>query len=741
MKNRKSLKVRIIILFFALIVLTIILGGISYVISFVFDEDFIKFDITKLVLDENQKTVILDKDQNPIKVINKNNINPIKIQELNQYTINAFLAVEDKRFYQHKGIDLKRIIGALINNIKHKTIKEGASTITQQLAKNAFLSNTKTLKRKINEIILAKKIEKNFTKDEILEMYLNTVYFGNGAYGLQNASNLFFGVDANELSVAQSAGLAGLLKAPNNYSPIYHFDKFAERKNLILNLMYKSKMLDDTSYNFALSEEIEILEDDSFLLNRIYFDGVIKEGCEILSINAEELLSKKYVIKTYLDPDVQNALLFALAQDKTKTVKNSDCDKCAIVLDNQTKGIKGFCGKSFGNLLNRTINPGSTIKPLAVYAPALDIGAIAPATPVLDKKTRFSSDFLPSNYKDIYYGWTSIRNSVEKSLNIPAIKTANVIGLKKCANYLNKNGFDLADENLNLTLALGNIDGGCTFEQLVNGYSTLGDKGQYAKCGFIKEISYNGKIVYSHSPVKEKVFSEESAFLMTDMLKGVVKKGTAKNLNCFNFDIAGKTGTAGNKNGNNFDATFCGYTKNDAFLFWVGSPDYYNELPSSVTGGNQPVIMAKNYFDFYINSVNHIPENFDIPLKIKKVKLDKASLENYQKICLADKNMKKSNVIEDYFNSDFLPKEKVISIKSYEKKLELTIEKSIDGIKIKSNIENTAFYLEKSNNKKYIGFGKEINLKISKNYKMLKILGKAYSDGKLLESSKNFFIG
>lgn len=740
MKKKKLPRIRIIILFFVLLTITIVLGIALCLINVVLDEDYVKFDKTKLLSNENQKVTIFDCNDNPIETTLKNNVNPIDIEKINQYTINAFLAVEDKRFYEHKGIDFKRIIGALIKNIKYGTIKEGASTITQQLAKNSFLSNTKSIKRKINEIILATKIENNFTKNEILEMYLNTVYFGNGAYGLQNASRVFFSIDAKDLSVAQSAGLAGLLKAPNNYSPIHRFNKFEERKNLVLKLMYENKMLNYDVYNIAINEEINIADNGSLLLNNNYIDAVIKESCNILNISTEKLISNNYVIKTYFDNSVQNALVYAINKDETKTVKNTDCDKCAIVLDNQTKGIKGFYGKSFGNLLNRTINPGSTIKPLAVYAPALEVGAISPITPVLDKKTKFSSDYEPTNYKNIYYGWTSIRNSVEKSLNIPAIKTANVIGLEKCANYLNKNGFNLNTDNLNLTLALGNIDGGCTFEQLVNAYSTLADKGQYGKCSFVKEITFNGRILYRHSPIKQQVFSEETSFLMSDMLKGVIKRGTAKNLNCFDFDIAGKTGTSGNKNGNNYDATFCGYTKNDTFLFWVGSPDYISELPPSVTGGNQPVLMAKNYFKTFLDSVNYIPKNFEVPLKVKKFKIDKLSLEGSQQVRIADKDMKKSNIIEEYFNCDFAPREKASLNKKREKELNLIIEKCEKGIKIKSNVENTAFYLLKSNNKKYIGFGKELTLKISNKAKIITVIAKAYVDGNLIECSKNFYI-
>ena len=720
--------------FLIFLILLAVLFGCGCFLFIFSNDDFVEFDKEKLLREEKSKLVVLDKDGN---ILDENkSMSFVDVDTLSKETIYAFLATEDKRFYEHKGIDVKRIIGAFLKNIKSGKIKEGASTITQQLAKNIFLSSEKTVNRKLNEIILAKNIEKNFSKNEILKIYLDTVYFGSGAYGLQNASKTFFGVDANKLTLAQSAGLAGVLKAPTTYSPIYNFDKFEKRKNLILKIMHKDGIIDEKSYLDAVNEEI-IVKEKVIDYSQDYFDMVLAQACDVLKVNKKLLISKDYIIKTYFDDDVQASLKYSIAQNNTLTENNHVTNKCGVIMDNFTKGIKGFYGASKSELWNKRINPGSVFKPIAVFAPALEKGVISPITPVLDEKVEFGN-FKPSNYKNIYYGWTSIRNSIKNSLNIPAIKVLNAMGVDSSIQYLNKNGIDLSAKDKNLTLALGNIDGGCGIFQLLNSYSTFGGGGNFGEFSFIKEIIYNNKVIYKHSTFREKVFSEETVFLISDMLKDVVESGTGKVLKNLKFDLAGKTGTFGVKNSGNFDVAFCGYTKDVTCLFWVGASDYNDLLPNHITGGGPPAIMAKDFFSKYQELVNYNPGKFIIPKGIKEFKIDKNMLEREQKISVA--NNDSNEYVSEYFNI-LNPPTKSHSIFDDNKKLIFDVVRINKSIKLKSNIKDTAFYIVKQKGEKLLGIGNEITINNTKGTnKVITIVARVYYGGKIFCERKNIYL-
>lgn len=737
MKKNVRLVGKILIIIILVSLLLVVLSGCVLVFWVVNDKDYVRFDEKKLENNCSYNVSVLDFNGNPLSTAIDNEKKIVSIDDLPKETIQAFLTIEDRRFFQHKGVDIRRIIGALIKNIKSGSFKEGASTITQQLAKNVFLSSKKSIKRKINEIVLAKKIEKKFSKKEILKAYLNTVYFGFGAYGIESASMAFFGVSASNLSLAQSAGLAGLLKAPNNYSPVYNFDKFVERKNLVLSLMLKEGIINETTYLMALNEKLNIVENKLKSYDQDYYDMVLMQACEILQKDKKDIISTKYRIETYFEPKVQESLVLSVSSQDVKTENGSDCDRCGIIIDNKKKGVKGFYGISHNcNLWNKKISPGSTIKPLGIYAPALNVGVISPITPVLDEQIDFGGGFKPSNYQDKYYGWTNIRKSVNLSLNIPAIKTLNVLGIDNSLNYLRNNGISLSDHDKNLTIALGNIDGGCRLLELVNAYSTLGNNGVYGECSLIKSIKLNGEVLYEHLFNPVSVFREESSFLMTDMLRGVVNTGTAKNLRGINFEVAGKTGTNGIKNGANIDAVFCCYTSEDSCLFWVGAPDFMNLLPSSVTGGSAPVNMAKNFFLDYQKSTKYNPSNFVVPKNVKKLKVNKDMLEKEQKIYLANKNTQ--NTVIDYFDIAYLPTK--IPSESIKKKLVFEIVKLDDKIKLKSNFKDTSYYFVKSKGEKFLGVGEELIIDPKVKNKVITIVARVYFDGKIHTQIKNVYL-
>jgi len=342
----------------------------------------------------------------------------ININQLPSYTINAFVAIEDKRFYKHNGYDIKRIAKSALVNIKDNNKTQGASTITQQLVKNTLLSNEKTYKRKLKEVMLSMKVEKNFTKDEIMNMYLNTIYFGSSAYGIENASQIYFNKSATDLTLNESAILAGLIKSPNNYSPKYNLENCFKRKNLVLTLMYQQGYINKAEYEKALIEKVDCTEISNSYDNSFYQQALI-EACNILNISEKELIRNNYTIITHMDYDLQSKLNQILSNE------NIDADKLSIVV-NPKGEVLAYLGISDFNLTDMKRSPASSLKPLAVYLPAIQHNIVDCSTPILDEETMFG-DYKPRNTSDKYYGWTTVADSLAKSLNIPTVKLVIIV--------------------------------------------------------------------------------------------------------------------------------------------------------------------------------------------------------------------------------------------------------------------------------------------------------------------------
>ena len=648
MKRQKTAAWRIVIVIFAgLIALCVLASGI-FMIACVTDKDFVKFDAAKM--NENRKKAVFKDSQGQSMELDAGKQGRyVSVSELNDYTLNAFVSTEDKRFYRHHGLDLKRIGSALIKNIFSGSYKEGASTITQQLVKNTFLTNKKTLKRKVNEMFLTLKVEQEYSKKEILEMYLNTIYFGANAYGIETASKTYFGKSASELTLAESAGLAGMLKAPNNYSPVYNPDKYISRRNLVLNLMRENGFIDDNLCEAAKEEKIDLSAVDTrAATEKSYLDAALIEACLILNSKQEQMLNKPYIVKTFYDGGLQAALKSSMNKD-VKTLSGDSASRCAYVVNNITGGVSSYIGYSKYNIYNIKRQVGSAIKPLAVYCPALDLKAITPATPVLDEKTDFDG-YSPNNFNDKYYGWTTMRRAVADSMNTAAVKVLNSIGVSASINYLNKNGIKTSEQDRNLSIALGSFYNGVSLQELLAGYLTLANSGVYKSVGFVDEISLNGKVLYKKNTENgARVFRTESAYLMTDMLKTVADSGTAKVLSDIGFDVAGKTGTAGVKSGNT-DALFCGYDTRNTYLFWLGA-ESSDPLGSEITG-NASARMAKNFLE---SAYTTLPSNFARPADIVEKKLDKKTFSEKHALAVAGVDCKQNEAFTELFEIDNCP--------------------------------------------------------------------------------------
>ena len=564
------------------------------------------------------------------------NKNPIKLNELNNYTVNAFIAVEDKRFYSHKGIDYKRILKALYNNVKSLSFKEGASTISQQLIKNTHLSSEKTIKRKFNEIYLTKLLEKKYTKNQILELYLNTIYFGGSAYGIENASKLYFNKSAKNLSISESATLAGIIKSPSNYSPLLNYDNSLKRRNLVLNLMNKQGFISNLQLQKSYNEKINLQTDKNANYLKPYLNEVDKELSSLINLNPYDNNS---VIKvyTYLNTKVQKQI-FSIEID-------GNFNRQQLIKNNKTSGIIAY----FGENSNLKRSPASCIKPWYVYAPIINDKRLTESDVIIDEPINFNG-YSPKNFNDKYYGAVTVKTALSKSLNTTAVKILNSYGVKNANNYAKLLGVDITEENLGS--ALGSISSGVSIKQLTDCYSLFANEGYYQKCSFINKITLNDKTVYANKNAKTKVFSEETAYIISDMLKETVESGTAKKLKNDNYTVYAKTGTNGNANGNLDAYTVC-YTKNHTVSVWLGN--YDNSLmDNKITGGSYPAIFASSALNCLYD--NFTPEEITLPNGIITAKIDTYNLINNQKALLSD-NGETFYYIKGTEPTSFLPKQ------------------------------------------------------------------------------------
>lgn len=607
-------------------VLTTLSAGIFFAVLYLGGE---QPDLT--VLDNAAAPIsVYDKEYKPVK--SESDSDYADISQIPLLLRNAFVAVEDKRFYSHNGIDYKRILGALINNAKGERT-QGASTITQQLVKNVYLSSEQTFERKFKEMQLALKLEKKLSKEEILEKYLNMLYFGSGEYGIKNAARRFFGKNMTSLNALECAMLAGIVKSPTKYNPINYYENSIERARLVLRLMREQNYIDEETYINLKNQDITIK--NALIEKNIedyYLQTALSEASSILNTDENAMRNQGLKIYTFYSPSTQKALSSTVFDDAY--YESGEVNSLALVCDNYSRGISAAASRYDADIFGYSRQVGSAIKPLACYAPALDQGLIAPFSNVLDEPTDFGN-YSPSNYKDIYYGWTSVEQAVSKSMNIPAVKIMQSLSVATSKDYLSKMGINTADEDDNLALALGGTTYGISMLDLLGGYTVLANYGAYKKPTFIRKITdADGNILYnSEDVVATRVFDQQSGYLMTSMLQECAKTGTGKKLADCKFQIACKTGTVSMQDKRfNSDIYCMSYTSSDTFLFWQGG----TAMSSDNTGGGATALMTKNFLAKYYADVT--PIDFPIPQGVEEVYLDKYAYDNQHTSVIASEH-------------------------------------------------------------------------------------------------------
>ena len=532
-------------------------------------------------------TIIYDKNGDQAGSLTGQKGTYVELDAISENLQNAVVATEDRSFYKNSGINYGRFFLAILTLGR----SGGGSTITQQLAKNAYLSQDQTVERKAKEFFLALEINKKYSKKEILTMYLNNAYFGNGVWGIEDASKKYFGVSASQLSLDQSAVLAGMLKGPEIYNPLYSVENATNRRNTVLQNMVAAGYIDQATADQSAAVDIHGQLVDAYegksedYRYPSYFDAVINEAVNEYGLTEEDIVKNGYRIYTELDQNYQasmqviydNTALFPVAEDGTRAESGS------VALDPKTGGVRALVGRvgSDQNPGFRTYNyatqaarsPGSTIKPLVVYSPAVAEGWST--NKELDNSTTQYGSYEVNNYAGIQSSPTvPMYQALAESLNLPAVATANDLGLDTVFEYGKKFGLNMDKVDKSLAVALG---AGVTTNpmQMAQAYGTFANGGVMNDAHLITKIeNASGQVVKSHSQKSTRVLSGSTTDKMTNMMLGTFSNGTGVNAAPYGYTMAGKTGTTETSFNKDLsgDQWVIGYTPDVVISQWLGFP-------------------------------------------------------------------------------------------------------------------------------------------------------------------------
>jgi len=594
-KKKRKLNVRRFVLVCVLVLAFIFVGlGVGFAVGVLrnlpdLDTDF-NPDVTTFIHDMDGKEVA--------RLHGVENRIPVKLEQVPKDLQDAFIATEDRSFYEHPGINPAAFVRAAIANLRAGTIVQGGSTITMQLVENAFFVDnpSRTYGRKIQEAVLAIQMERHYTKEEILEAYLNQIYFGHGAYGVQAASQAYFGKDVSELTLAESAMIAGVTNNPAAFSPYNNEERAKRRRAVVLDNMVEAGMISQEEADAAKQEEINLSSGE---VNKekapnypYYVDAVVLEAEKLLKekgMAPADVYRSGLHIYTALDPAIQKKMeeVYANNSNFPKSPDEVPVESAMVVLDPANGEIRGLIGgreRTVERGLNRAVQakrqPGSVIKPLVAYGPAIEMGS-SPGTVIDDVPVTYGSGpnaYSPGNYDGRYRGLITMRKAVADSVNIPAVKTLERIGIEAGYNFGKSLGLSLVERDKGLSLALGGLTEGVSPVEIAGGYAAFANKGVWVEPHTITRITdKNGNTLVEVRPEQRAAMSEETAYMVTSMLQTVVTEGTGTRAQISGHQVAGKTGTTQlpdlpafrGKRGER-DAWFVGYTPELVGVVWLG---------------------------------------------------------------------------------------------------------------------------------------------------------------------------
>lgn len=637
------------------LVIFLILGGILAWFYILYGRDILALkdkanQISRKASEESfkasQTSIVYAEDGSVISILkSEKEVYYLSYNSIPKAAIDAVLVTEDRKFFTHEGIDYLANFRAFIALIKNKgEIKQGASTITQQLARTVFLTTEVSFERKVTELFLAADLDKKFTKQQILEFYLNNIYYANGYYGIQAASNGYFSKGIKELSLSQIAFLSAIPNNPTVLNPVTNFDNTLERRDKILKQMYESGVISYTEYNDALLEEIAINRSESIKHNYAesytYYSAVRllmeAEGFELKASfkNDEEklryeeqyyeayyriqrqLYTKGYRVYTSLDLEKQELLQKSINENlKEFTTVNKEgiyeLQGAAVCIDNDTGLVVAIIGGRYQDTVGYTLNrayqsfrqPGSAIKPLLIYTPLFERG-YGPNTLVIDEKIKGG----PKNANDAYSGEITLRRAVEVSKNTVAWNLLKELSPSVGLSYLLQMNFShITSADYNLAIALGGFTYGVSPVEMTSGFASIANDGIYrTPTCVIKITDADGNDIVRSGVKEKKIYEVNAARMMTDVLTSVMKNGTGSKLALNHITTAGKTGTTTDRK----DGWFIGYSKYYTTGVWVGCD--YPKTINGLSGNSYPGQIWKDFMgQIHLNLSDELFEPYE----------------------------------------------------------------------------------------------------------------------------------
>lgn len=548
------------------------------------------------------RTLIFDREEKEAGALSGQKGTYIELTDISKDLQNAVVATEDRSFYKNDGINYGRFFLAILTAGRYG----GGSTITQQLAKNAYLSQDQTVERKAKEFFLALELTKKYSKEQILTMYLNNAYFGNGVWGVEDASKKYFGVSASQLTLDQAATLAGMLKGPELYNPLNSVETSTNRRDTVLQNMVAAGYIDKNQETEAAGADMASQLQDKYEGNisdyryPSYFDAVVNEAVSKYSLTEEEIVNNGYRIYTELDQNYQanmqvvyeNTSLFPKAEDGTHAESGS------VALEPKTGGVRSVVGsvagddkpgfRNFNYATQSKRSPGSTIKPLVVYTPAVEAGWAL--NKQLDNHTMQYDSYQVDNYAGIKTSpEVPMYQALAESLNLPAVATVNALGIDKAFDAGERFGLNMENVDRVLGVALG---GGVETNplQMAQAYAAFANEGLMPEAHFITRIeNASGQVIKSHKNSQKRVIDKSVADKMTSMMLGTFTNGTGISSSPTDYVMAGKTGTteAAFNSVYTSDQWVIGYTPDVVITHWLGFPttDENHYLAGSTSNG------------------------------------------------------------------------------------------------------------------------------------------------------------
>lgn len=574
-------------------------------------------------------TIVYDVNGKPITKLMVENRIWVKLRDIPPELISAVLAVEDHRFYEHHGISIRRILGALWYDLKAGSAAQGGSTITTQLARNVFLSHEKTINRKIWEVLYAFQLERRYTKDEILEFYLNWIWMGHGAYGVQAASNLYFGKNLDKCSLGELALIAGVAKGAEVYSPYKNEEASLRRRSIVLQRMVDVGYIDQDQATRAAEEPLKLVGLNTSKDTTARYVGFMVRDYLVDKYGSDTVYRGGLTVKTTIDLNAQRAAEQAIAnllpsgrQEQRDGVTKTYPQVALVAINAQNGQIRALVGGRGEDEYNRAIkslrSPGSSIKPF-VYTAAIDSG-FTPATIVVDEPISYPGGngtvWAPKNYSGTFLGAMTLRHALERSTNTVAVKLTEELKPDTVIAYAKRMGITSlvesgARNDRGLALALGGLTKGVKPIEMVEAYSALANGGVRVTPYYILEVrDANGVLLESHTPKREIVLDEKTAYIVTDMMRGVISSplGTGKSA-AIGRPAAGKTGTSDS----NTDAWFVGFTPDMVAAVWIGE-DTQREMRYSGVGVIGSGRAAQIWASFMKKALAGVPgRDFPVP--------------------------------------------------------------------------------------------------------------------------------